>query len=104
MKLLAAIPDADRVVKDRNRITGGGVTAGIDFGLTILAELYGEAMVARAVAIGRPSNDPKPPFHAGFAGLGAGVPLVAWTIKASAERQAERLAATQRAAERLAAG
>jgi cyclohexyl-isocyanide hydratase len=32
----------ERVVVDRNRITGGGVTAGIDFGLTIVSILYGE--------------------------------------------------------------
>ena len=36
-----------RVVVDRNRITGGGVTAGIDFGLRLAAELAGET-VARA--------------------------------------------------------
>jgi len=34
----------ERVVKDRNRITGGGVTAGIDFGLTMVGELLGEKM------------------------------------------------------------
>jgi hypothetical protein len=36
-----AIPVAERVVKDRNRITGGGVTAGIDFAFAMLAELRG---------------------------------------------------------------
>ena len=34
-----AVPVDARVVKDRNRITGAGVTAGLDFGLTMLAEL-----------------------------------------------------------------
>jgi len=40
----------DRVVIDRNRITGGGVTAGLDFGLTLLAQLLGED-VARATQL-----------------------------------------------------
>lgn len=35
---------ADRVVKDRNRISGGGVTAGIDFGLALSVELAGAAV------------------------------------------------------------
>ena len=34
--------EAARVVRDRNRLTGGGVTAGIDFGLVLLAQLRGE--------------------------------------------------------------
>ena len=37
-----AIPTDARVVRDRNRITGAGVTAGIDFGLTMVAELREE--------------------------------------------------------------
>lgn len=52
-----------RVVIDRNRITGGGVTAGIDFGLTVLATLAGEEM-ARNVQL-MLEYDPKPPFDAG---------------------------------------
>ena len=45
-----AEPTAGRVVIDRNRITGGGVTAGIDFGLTLLAEMLGAApRLARVV-------------------------------------------------------
>ncbi len=42
LALFGATPTADRVVTDRNRITGGGVTAGIDFGLVVLATLCGE--------------------------------------------------------------
>lgn len=52
-----------RVVVDRNRITGGGVTAGIDFGLTIAAELAGPE-VAKAIQLGI-EYDPAPPFHCG---------------------------------------
>ena len=53
----------DRVVHDRNRMTGGGVTAGIDFGLTLLAELRGE-MVAKVTQLAM-EYDPRPPFDGG---------------------------------------
>jgi cyclohexyl-isocyanide hydratase len=52
-----------RVVVDRNRITGGGVTAGIDFALRVAAELAGED-VARAIQLGL-EYDPAPPFTSG---------------------------------------
>jgi cyclohexyl-isocyanide hydratase len=52
-----------RVVADRNRFTGGGVTAGIDFGLTLLAELRGET-VAKITQL-LLEYDPQPPFDAG---------------------------------------
>jgi len=52
-----------RVVRDRNRITAGGVTAGIDFGFTMLAELAGEDF-ARKTQLGL-EYDPAPPFHCG---------------------------------------
>ncbi|WP_437957550.1 DJ-1/PfpI family protein [Sorangium sp. So ce119] len=52
-----------RVVVDRNRISGGGVTAGIDFGLTLLALLRGEdtAKLTQLML----EYDPAPPFNAG---------------------------------------
>jgi cyclohexyl-isocyanide hydratase len=53
----------DRVVIDRNRITGGGVTAGIDFGLTIASILYGEE-TAKIVQLLIEYN-PAPPFDTG---------------------------------------
>lgn len=52
-----------RVVIDRNRVTGGGVTAGIDFGLKLLAELRGEN-VAKMTQL-MLEYDPHPPFQAG---------------------------------------
>jgi cyclohexyl-isocyanide hydratase len=52
-----------RVVVDRNRITGGGVTAGIDFGLTLLAQLRGEG--AAQLSQLAMEYDPQPPFDAG---------------------------------------
>lgn len=53
----------ERVVIDRNRMTGGGVTAGIDFGLTIAAKLCGEeaAKIAQLLM----EYDPAPPFDVG---------------------------------------
>lgn len=63
LSAVGAIPVKDRVVIDRNRITGGGVTAGIDFGLRVTAELCGED-VARAIQLGV-EYDPAPPFDAG---------------------------------------
>lgn len=53
----------DRVVVDRNRITGAGVTAGVDFGLTIAAKMAGEDAAKRIQLL--IEYDPKPPFDAG---------------------------------------
>lgn len=60
---LGAIPTKGRVVIDRNRITGGGVTAGMDFGLTIISLLRSEDY-AKAVQLYLEYN-PEPPFQAG---------------------------------------
>jgi cyclohexyl-isocyanide hydratase len=60
LPLFGATPVSERVVTDRNRITGGGVTAGIDFGLTLLAALAGER-TARIVSLAI-EYDPQPPF------------------------------------------
>jgi cyclohexyl-isocyanide hydratase len=58
-----AEPVAERVVFDRNRVTGGGVTAGIDFALALVAAIRGEAH-ARFVQLSL-EYDPAPPFDAG---------------------------------------
>jgi cyclohexyl-isocyanide hydratase len=58
-----AVPVAQRVVRDRNRISGGGVTAGIDFGLALAAELAGEE-VAKMLQLAF-EYDPQPPFACG---------------------------------------
>ncbi len=63
LEATGATVTAGRVVVDRNRLTGGGVTAGIDFGLTLLAELRGE-QVARVTQLAL-EYDPEPPFQAG---------------------------------------
>jgi cyclohexyl-isocyanide hydratase len=58
-----AIPVDARVVKDRNRISGGGVTAGIDFALTVVAEIWGDD-AAKMIQLYLEYN-PQPPFDAG---------------------------------------
>ena len=58
-----AEPVAERVVFDRNRVTGAGVTAGIDFGLALVARLRDEDY-ARTIQL-MAEYDPQPPFHAG---------------------------------------
>lgn len=58
-----AEPVAERVVFDRNRVTGGGVTAGIDFALALTAAIRGEDH-ARFVQLSL-EYDPAPPFDSG---------------------------------------
>jgi cyclohexyl-isocyanide hydratase len=58
-----AEPVAERVVVDRNRVTGAGVTSGIDFALTLAASLFGEDR-ARRVQLSM-EYDPEPPFSGG---------------------------------------
>jgi cyclohexyl-isocyanide hydratase len=58
-----AEPVAQRIVRDRNRISGGGVTAGIDFGLALAAELAGDE-VAKTLQLAF-EYDPQPPFDCG---------------------------------------
>ncbi len=53
----------ERVVIDRNRITGAGVTSGIDLGLTLVSLIWGESMAKMAQLM--MEYDPKPPFNAG---------------------------------------
>jgi cyclohexyl-isocyanide hydratase len=63
LSLVGAIPEKARVVRDGNLFTGGGVTAGIDFALTLAAEIAGDE-IARAIQLGL-EYDPAPPFDAG---------------------------------------
>lgn len=58
-----ATPVHTRVCVDRNRVTGGGVTAGIDFGLT-LASILTDQATAEAIQLAL-EYDPAPPFNAG---------------------------------------
>lgn len=63
LALFGATPVAARVVADRNRVSGGGVTAGIDFGLVLLAKMLGED-IAKMSQLAM-EYDPEPPFDAG---------------------------------------
>ena len=63
LPLFGAIPDEGRVVRDGHIITGGGVTAGIDFALTVLAEICG-ADFAQTLQLGL-EYAPAPLFTAG---------------------------------------
>ena len=58
-----AEPVAARVVRDRNRLSGGGVTSGIDFAFTLATELAGEE-AARMIQLGL-EYDPQPPLDSG---------------------------------------
>ncbi|MFV0347039.1 MAG: DJ-1/PfpI family protein [Halodesulfovibrio sp.] len=58
-----AVPVAERVVHDRNRVTGAGVTSGIDFGLTLLSLLCNtQTAMAKQLVL---EYDPHPPFNCG---------------------------------------
>lgn len=96
-----ATPVAERVVVDGNVITGGGVTAGIDFALTVAAEAFGKD-VAQSIQLGI-EYDPAPPFNAGSP-ESADAALVAKVRAAGSARQAEREAAVVAAAAALKAG
>jgi len=63
LKVFGAIPTEGRVVIDRNRVTGGGVTAGLDFGLALVAKLRNQTY-AEAVQLYLEYN-PQPPFNSG---------------------------------------
>lgn len=84
-----ATPVAERVVVDRDRITAGGVTAGIDFGLRVIAEVAGvEAAQAAQLEL---EYDPQPPFACGHP-RSAPPALVASVRARFAARMAERQA------------
>lgn len=63
LPIFGATPAEGRVVVDRNRITGGGVTAGIDFGLTMVGHLRDRQYAEGVQLIAE--YDPKPPYSAG---------------------------------------
>ncbi|MEX3856171.1 DJ-1/PfpI family protein [Paraburkholderia sp. BR10923] len=86
---LGAIPTHARVVRDGNLITGGGVTAGIDFGLTVAAELAG-VEEAQAIQL-ELEYAPAPPFDAGDPALAPQA-----VVELVRQRSAEGLAARRR--------
>jgi cyclohexyl-isocyanide hydratase len=82
-----------RVVVDRDRITGGGVTAGIDFALVLAAQLAGET-VAKAIQLGLEYN-PAPPFVSGHPDV-ADPAIVAAVRERLRLRGSDRFAPAQR--------
>lgn len=90
-----AIPVAERVVIDRNRVTGGGVTAGIDFALVIAGKVAGED-AAKSIQLLIEYN-PAPPFACGHPDS-ADAAVVAKVREQRAPMQAARLAQAKRAA------
>lgn len=63
LEKFGAIHTPGRVVRDGNLITAGGITSGIDFGLVMIAELFGQEE-AEAVQLGI-EYAPQPPFNSG---------------------------------------
>src|SRR5882762_4078541 len=81
-----ATPVAERVVVDGNVITGGGVTAGIDFALRVAAEAFGPEL-AKSIQLGI-EYDPHPPFDSGSP-ESADPALVAEVRAGASRRQSE---------------
>jgi cyclohexyl-isocyanide hydratase len=98
LPLLGAEAVASRVVHDRDRITGAGVTAGIELGLTLAAALFG-ASVAQRIQLAI-EYDPAPPFDSGSPRT-APPDIRAAVTQASQRIVAERRALVERAAQRL---
>ncbi len=94
-----AIPTKTRVCTDRNRVTGGGVTAGIDFGLTLAAILTDRA-TAETIQLFLEYN-PAPPFNSGSPET-APPEVVTMIREKSSTMQQNRAEAVQRATSRLA--
>ncbi len=95
-----AVPTRGRVVRDGNLMTGGGVTAGIDFALALVAELAG-VETAQAIQL-QLEYAPEPPFDAGSPET-APREIVASLRKRGAAVRADREALVAAAARRLAA-
>ncbi|PHY05714.1 MAG: thiamine biosynthesis protein ThiJ [Alcaligenaceae bacterium] len=95
LPIFGATAMPDRVVIDRNRVTGGGVTAGIDFALAIAAQVNGED-AAKTIQLMIEYN-PAPPFNCGHPDT-ADVKIVESLTLKSAALQATRLDEAKQAA------
>jgi cyclohexyl-isocyanide hydratase len=99
LSAFGATPTRTRVCVDRNRITGGGVTAGIDFALTLVSVLV-DRPTAEAIQL-RLEYNPAPPFNAGSPDT-APPEMLARIRERNAPAQARRGEAIGRAAARMA--
>jgi cyclohexyl-isocyanide hydratase len=63
LSLFGAIPVDERVVVDRNRVTGAGVTSGLDFGLSLVQKIRGTQYAQSLQLLSE--YDPRPPLDAG---------------------------------------
>lgn len=92
------VPDAARIVRDGNVITGGGVTAGIDMALSVMAQIAG-ADYAQIVQLAM-EYAPEPPFDSGRPER-ARADIVAAALKRMDAISVERSAAIRRAVDSL---
>lgn len=96
LPIFGAIPDEARVARDGNLITGGGVTAGIDFALTVLAEIGGDDL-AQTIQLGL-EYAPSPPFESGRPELAPPEILRGYTYRLAPLAESRRAQAVQAAA------
>ena len=98
LAMFGATPVSERWVIDRNRATGGGVTAGIDFGLAVLSQLASPEL-ARVVQLAL-EYSPQPPFRSGTPEEANPQTLAtlraAWGGQVGERMQSQVLAASQR--------
>jgi cyclohexyl-isocyanide hydratase len=98
LALFGATPDPSRIVRDGNIVTGGGVTAGIDFALSLVAEIAGPE-VAQAIQL-QIEYAPAPPFEAGLPET-APPAILARVCEQNAATARPRREAVEAAAQRL---
>ena len=98
LSAFGATPTRTRVCVDRNRITGGGVTAGIDFALTLVSQMV-DRRTAEAIQL-RLEYNPAPPFNAGSPDT-APADILAMMKERIAPAQARRGEMIDRAAARM---
>lgn len=98
LALLGAEPVMQRVVVDRNRVTGGGVTAGIDFGLVVVRELVG-ASAAQEIQLAI-EYQPSPPYESGLPST-ARAEVREAVLQAAAQSLEERRRIVERVAQSL---
>ena len=98
LSAFGVIPTKTRVCTDRNRVTGGGVTAGIDFALTLVSMLV-DRKTAEAIQL-RLEYNPAPPFQSGSPDT-APPDVLATAIQRLTPYKARRTEAVARAAAKL---